>query len=64
MFSPYYRAGVRAAIDQVRLRRCRFWTYALAEPLTLPKGTELEVTGWFDNSRNNKWNPDPTTEVF
>jgi len=39
-------------------------TYALAEPVTLPKGTEVEVTGWFDNSRNNKWNPDPTSEVF
>jgi hypothetical protein len=39
-------------------------TYSLAEPITLPKGTELEVTGWFDNSRNNRWNPDATTEVF
>ncbi len=32
-------------------------------PLHLPKGTELQVTAHWDNSPNNKWNPDPTATV-
>jgi hypothetical protein len=39
-------------------------TYALVEPVLLEKGTELEVVGWFDNSPNNPWNPNPAAEVF
>lgn len=38
-------------------------TYALADPIMLEKGTELEVVGWFDNSPNNPWNPDASVEV-
>jgi len=38
-------------------------TYQLAQPKHLPKGTTLEVIAHFDNSRNNKWNPDPTAVV-
>jgi hypothetical protein len=38
-------------------------TYELAEPKMLPKGTRIEVTAHFDNSTNNKFNPDPTHEV-
>jgi mono/diheme cytochrome c family protein len=38
-------------------------TYQLAEPKTLPKGTTLEVIAHFDNSANNKSNPDPTATV-
>ncbi|MBS0204232.1 MAG: redoxin domain-containing protein [Planctomycetes bacterium] len=38
-------------------------SYRLAEPLVLPKGTTLQLTGWFDNSRNNPANPDPTRTV-
>jgi hypothetical protein len=37
--------------------------YEFAEPKRLPKGTKLEVTGWFDNSPNNRFNPDATKEV-
>ena len=29
----------------------------------LPKGTKVEATLWFDNSANNAFNPDPTSEV-
>jgi len=32
-------------------------------PLHLPKGTELQLTAHWDNSPNNKWNPDPTATV-
>jgi hypothetical protein len=38
-------------------------TYQLAQPLLLPKGTKLRATAWFDNSPNNKFNPDPKSEV-
>ena len=37
--------------------------YYLEKPVTLPKGTRLEITAYFDNSTANPGNPDPTTEV-
>jgi hypothetical protein len=38
-------------------------TYELAEPKVLPRGTRLEVIAHFDNSPNNRFNPDPTQAV-
>jgi mono/diheme cytochrome c family protein len=38
-------------------------TYMLKTPKVLPKGTQLEVIAHFDNSTNNKFNPDPTKDV-
>jgi len=38
-------------------------TYDLATPKLLPAGTIIECTAHFDNSANNKFNPDPTKEV-
>jgi len=38
-------------------------TYFLTEPLTLPKGTVLECVAHFDNSANNRFNPDATQTV-
>jgi len=37
--------------------------YWLTEPLVLPKGSKILVTAHYDNSSNNKWNPDPTATV-
>ncbi len=37
--------------------------YAYAEPITIPVGSRLRATGWFDNSANNPANPDPTKTV-
>ena len=37
--------------------------YEFAEPLLMPKGTKLEATAYFDNSRANRANPDPRAEV-
>ncbi|MFA5908052.1 MAG: cytochrome c [Vicinamibacterales bacterium] len=38
-------------------------TYELAKPRLFPKGTEIEVIAHYDNSVNNKFNPDPTKDV-
>jgi hypothetical protein len=37
--------------------------YELKQPITLPKGTRIDCLAHFDNSPNNKYNPDPTKEV-
>jgi hypothetical protein len=37
--------------------------YYFKQPLAIPKGTRLLVTGYFDNSPKNKYNPDPTKAV-
>ncbi len=38
--------------------------YALAEPIKIPKGTKMVITGHYDNSVNNKFNPDPNRTVY
>jgi hypothetical protein len=38
-------------------------SYKLAEPKFMPKGSTLKVTMHYDNSRANRYNPDPTAEV-
>ena len=37
--------------------------YELKEPLFLPKGSRLDCVAHFDNSPNNKFNPDPSKTV-
>ena len=37
--------------------------YEFAKPIVLPKGTRLIGISHFDNSANNKYNPDPTVDV-
>lgn len=37
--------------------------YRYAEPVTIPAGSEIRITGWYDNSANNPANPDPTKTV-
>jgi len=38
--------------------------YIFKTPLTLPKGTKLKTSAWYDNSTANKSNPDPTKDVY
>ena len=38
-------------------------TYELVEPITVPAGTKIVYTAWFDNSSQNKANPDPNREI-
>ncbi len=37
--------------------------YVPKEWVAIPKGTKIECTAHFDNSTNNKFNPDPTKDV-
>jgi hypothetical protein len=37
--------------------------YEETKPITIPKGTHLFAIAHFDNSANNKFNPDPKAEV-
>ena len=37
--------------------------YRYAEPLMVPAGSTVQFTAWYDNSRSNPANPDPTKEV-
>jgi hypothetical protein len=37
--------------------------YQYAKPLAAPKGSKLLAIAHYDNSANNKYNPDPKSEV-
>jgi hypothetical protein len=37
--------------------------YTFAEPIAAPKGSRLECVAYFDNSKDNPANPDPTKDV-
>jgi hypothetical protein len=39
-------------------------SYVLSEPRKVPAGSKLEAVAWYDNSPNNKYNPDPTKTVM
>jgi hypothetical protein len=59
-----YPDGTRETL--LRVPRYDFnWqiVYYQKTALRLPKGTELHLTGHWDNSPANKWNPDPTATV-
>ena len=38
--------------------------YNVEQPIRVPKGTKLTVTAHYDNSANNKFNPDPNKTVY
>jgi hypothetical protein len=38
--------------------------YELAQPIKVAKGSKLVVVGHYDNSANNKFNPDPNSTVY
>ena len=39
-------------------------TYFLAEPLVMSRGSSMDFLAHFDNSANNKFNPDPSKTVY
>ncbi|MBL8177527.1 MAG: thiol-disulfide isomerase [Bryobacterales bacterium] len=63
-----YKAIFPDGREEVLLKVPRYdfsWqlAYQLATPLNVPKGTRIECVAHYDNSANNKYNPDPTKEV-
>lgn len=38
-------------------------SYVLSDSRNVPAGSKMDVTAWYDNSANNKYNPDPTQTV-
>jgi hypothetical protein len=38
--------------------------YEFAKPIVMPKGTRMVAISHFDNSANNRYNPDPSTKVI
>ena len=38
--------------------------YLFKEPLQVPKGARIVSTAWYDNSKANRFNPDPSVEVL
>src|SRR5712692_6002399 len=38
--------------------------YQLVKPLVLPKGTRILAVAHYDNSANNKFNPDPAKDIW
>jgi len=40
------------------------FAYEFVEPIPVPRGTVIHVTGVFDNSADNPFNPDPAKKVF
>lgn len=62
-----YRIRLEGGADLLNVPAYDFnWqtTYFLKNPLPLAKGTVLSCTGWFDNSPNNKFNPDPSKTIY
>jgi hypothetical protein len=51
---------VRQYIPRINWQR----TYELETPLPLAAGVELVATAYFDNSKFNPNNPDPSTDVY
>jgi len=63
-----YRVKVAGKEPEVLLRVPKYdfnWqlTYKLEQPIALPAGSHVEASGWFDNSPNNPFNPDPKDTV-
>ncbi len=55
-----------STVPLLRVNYDFYWqlSYRLAEPQPLAAGTTLQAIAWFDNSKNNPHNPDPTAAVY
>jgi len=63
-YTAYYPDGTKETLLSVPKYDFNWQiTYQLAQPKTLPAGTKVEVIAHYDNSANNKFNPDPSKDV-
>jgi hypothetical protein len=63
MLTAYYPSGESEVILKTGYDFNWQLGYEFAKPLLLPKGTKLVTVSHYDNSTNNKYNPDPTATV-
>jgi hypothetical protein len=61
--TAFYPSGESEVILKTRFDFSWQIGYTFEKPLLLPKGTRLLGISHFDNSANNKYNPDPTKTV-
>jgi hypothetical protein len=59
-----YPAGASETVFSVKYDFAWQLGYEVKQPILVPKGTKLEVTAHFDNSANNRFNPDPSKDVW
>jgi hypothetical protein len=59
-----YPAGVSETVLSVKYDFGWQLGYDVQKPIVIPKGTRLEATAHFDNSANNRFNPDPSKDVW
>jgi hypothetical protein len=63
-FEAVHRDGRRETLFSVPNYDFNWQTeYQLAQPVAVEKGTKIVITAHFDNSPNNKYNPDPSKAV-
>jgi hypothetical protein len=63
-FTAYYPDGsVEPLINIANYNYNWQISYKLEEPILMPAGTRIEAVGAYDNSTQNKANPDPSRSV-
>jgi hypothetical protein len=63
-FTLFYPDGKSESLLKVPTYSFSWQTsYRLKEPKSIPKGSRIEVNGYFDNSARNRFNPDPSKDV-
>jgi hypothetical protein len=63
-FRLLYPSGESKTLLSVRFNFNWQFGYDLDRPIQVPKGARLEAIGHYDNSANNKLNPNPARDVF
>lgn len=64
MYRLIYPGGKSEIVLNVKYDFGWQFGYELEKPIPVPKGTRLQVTAHFDNSANNRFNPNPNRDVF
>ena len=59
-----YPSGVSETVLSVKYDFNWQLAYDVKTPIAVPKGTRLEAIAHYDNSANNRFNPDPSKEVW
>jgi len=64
LYELYYPDGTEETLLSVPQYDFNWQTsYRFKEPKRVPAGTKVKLTGWWDNSENNPYNPDPSKTI-